>query len=175
MALPASGQLSIGDIRSELQNTGKANFKLSLAGNPSTRNEGFTPKNQNSSPKPNATSPYAISEWYSYNHSANGSCGTTYTTPSLSAPYNYNRINVTGISGAPSSIAVTMYDFDQLSSNPYVVYFYSTYPFDNTGEPTAGTYIGGLSFNSNITQYFNYTMVTTSDILYIVSWNPYIA
>lgn len=167
MALPASGQLSIGSIRGELDNAGTSSFGLSNAGNPSTRGTGFTPKNQNSSSKPNDTSPYAISEWYSYNHSQNGSCGTTYTTPSVGAGYVYNRINITGISGAPSVIEVTMNSY---GGDTFYVDIFNFYPFSNTGV-LSNSRLVRLSFGANGTQTYTYTMASTSDVVYLVAWD----
>lgn len=169
MALPSSGTLSIGDIRSELSNTGTSPFSLAKAGEQytATREDGYTPLNQNSTSKPNNSSPYQISEWYSYNHSENGSCGTTYTTPSVSAPYIYYRINITGISGAPSVISVTMNSY---SVDTFYVQFFSSYPFSSTGSLT-GTPLTTLTFTSNGTQTYTYTMTSTSDVVYIVCWD----
>jgi hypothetical protein len=76
MALPASGTISIGDIRNELLNTGTNNYRLSYAGqyNGSVKTSGYVPINRASTSKPNDASAYAISEWYSYNHSASKAC-----------------------------------------------------------------------------------------------------
>jgi hypothetical protein len=69
MALPSSGQLGLNDIRIELGIPSQA--PLSLA---SASLGLYVPINQNSILKPNATAPFAISEWYGYNH-------TTTATP----------------------------------------------------------------------------------------------
>lgn len=83
MAIPISGKVSIGDIRTELQNTGTSNFQLSKAGRPTTgvpgtlQNPVYTPVNQSSSNIPNNSSPYSVSEWRRYNHSENLPCYST--------------------------------------------------------------------------------------------------
>ena len=61
MALTASGQLSLGDIATEMG--------VSLS-NVSLTTQSTTGINTNSTSKPNGSIPHAISEFYSYNHSA---------------------------------------------------------------------------------------------------------
>ena len=63
MSLPASGQLSLNDIRVELGFSSQTNFSLSGA----TMGY-YVPLNNCSVYKPNQTTPYQISEWYSYCH-----------------------------------------------------------------------------------------------------------
>jgi hypothetical protein len=71
MALPLSGQLSLGNIRTELGMPGVTNFSLinasvgGVAGYPTLNTYSFYRPN---SPL-NAGSPYKISEWYGYDHS----------------------------------------------------------------------------------------------------------
>ena len=61
MALTASGQLSLGDIANEM---GVSPSNVSLT---TQSTEGV---NQNSTSKPDGSTPHAISEFYSYDHSA---------------------------------------------------------------------------------------------------------
>jgi hypothetical protein len=63
MALPSSGQLSLGNIRAELGMSSTSNFSLFKA---STSATGYPILNPYSPVKPNNLSPYAISEWYGY-------------------------------------------------------------------------------------------------------------
>ena len=65
MALPASGQISMNDIRVELGIPSQSPFELNTA-----IGEGYVYLNECSTSKPIAANPDAISEWYSYNHSA---------------------------------------------------------------------------------------------------------
>jgi hypothetical protein len=63
MALPSSGQLSLGNIRAELGMSSTSNFSLFKA---STSATGYPILNPYSPLKPNTTPPYSISEWYGY-------------------------------------------------------------------------------------------------------------
>jgi len=63
MALPSSGQISLGDIRTELGMPSTSNFSLV---NASTSATGYPILNPFSPLKPNSTPPYSISEWYGY-------------------------------------------------------------------------------------------------------------
>jgi len=64
MALTASGQLSLGDIATEMG--------VSLS-NVSLTTQSTTGINTNSTSKPDGSTPHAISEFYSYDHSASPS------------------------------------------------------------------------------------------------------
>jgi len=77
MTLPASGVLGMSDIRNELQVISQSPFSLADA------TTGVYVTLNNCSPvKPNASTPYAISEWYSYCHlcACNLFCMTTGST-----------------------------------------------------------------------------------------------
>jgi hypothetical protein len=65
MTLPASGQISFSQINTELGRASNAQISLNTA-----EDGGYATINNCAQPKPNATNPAAISEWYSYNHSA---------------------------------------------------------------------------------------------------------
>ena len=65
MALPSSGTIGMNQIRTELGIPSQAPFSLDTA-----ENEGYVALNQCSANRPNSSNPAAISEWYSYNHSA---------------------------------------------------------------------------------------------------------
>lgn len=67
MALPSSGQISMSQIRTELGIPSQAPFSLDTA-----ENGGYVAINQNSTSRPSASNPAAMSEWYSYDHSAAG-------------------------------------------------------------------------------------------------------
>jgi hypothetical protein len=171
MALPASGPISMSMVRTELENTGTtSNVGLSQLGSITVvREAGFVPINQNSTSKPNLTSPYQISEWYSYNHTQNGTCsGTSFTTPTIGGAYIYYRINVTGGAGNSTNISVNSSGYaggQSLRCN-----IYSTYPFTNTGALT-GTPLSALTFTSNTSQTYTYTLSTSSQVLYFVIWD----
>ena len=71
MTLQSSGQISFSQINTELGRSSTATISIKDAelGNYGTINAASTSK-------PNGSSPYAISEWYSYNHNA-----SSYTSP----------------------------------------------------------------------------------------------
>ena len=61
MALTASGQLSLGDIATEMS--------VSLS-NVSLATQSTEGVNENSTSKPDGSAPHAVSEFYSYDHAA---------------------------------------------------------------------------------------------------------
>ena len=61
MALTASGQLSLGDIATEM-GAGSSNVSLTT--------QSTTGINTNSTSKPDGSTPHVVSEFYSYDHSA---------------------------------------------------------------------------------------------------------
>jgi hypothetical protein len=65
MALPSSGQISTSQINTELGRASNSQISLDTA-----ENGGYATINTNSSSRPNSANPAAMSEWYSYNHSA---------------------------------------------------------------------------------------------------------
>lgn len=169
MSIPSSGQVSMGDIRTELSNTGTSDFSLQKAGRPTTgvpgtfQNPVYTPINQSSTTKPNDAAPYAISEWRSYNHSENLPCsGTSFTTPSLGKFYTYYRVNITGTIQHVSNITVS-----GNSINNHWCYIYLTYPFNNVGQITASPWTYSY-FSNNNTKTFRRGLAATSEVLYFI-------
>ncbi len=165
MALPASGQITLGGIRSELENTGTANnYSLTNAGTGIT---GYVPINRNSTSKPNLSTPHNMSEWYSYNHTQNGTCSstTTYTTPTIVASYLYYRINVTGGTGNKSEITITTAGVQSLEE--IYLRIYNTYPFNSSGALT-GSPVYTNTITTSSTYSFDYTLVASSEVLYFV-------
>jgi len=67
MALPSSGQIAMSQINTELGRSASATISLDTA-----ENGGYGAINQNSTSRPNASNPAAMSEWHGYNHSASG-------------------------------------------------------------------------------------------------------
>ncbi len=63
MALPASGTISMNDIRVELGFSSQSPFSLYTA-----ETGGYVLLNQCSTYRPNGSTPDSIAEWYSYNH-----------------------------------------------------------------------------------------------------------
>jgi len=108
MAIPISGKVSIGDIRTELRNGGKTNFELSKAGRPTTgvpntgQNPLYTPVNQSSSYIPDNSDPRNITEWRGYSHTENLSCDGEYFLIMVTNTYL----------GLSESIDIYRYDFN---------------------------------------------------------------
>jgi len=175
MPLPASGPISMSMLRTELQNDGKTtNYELSkiggLIGSGTTTGSGYVPINRSSTSKPDDnTIPSQISEWYSYNHSANQNCPTgDVSTPTIRSNYLYYRVNVTGSVGNVSTITLDSPN-NTLSYN-IKCRIYTTYPFTNTGTLTGSPVFDGL-FTNTTAQTYNYTLSSTSQVLYIVIWD----
>jgi len=71
MTLTGSGQISFNDLRVELGVSSQAPFSIASASTGV-----YATINTNSPSYPNSSTPHQISEWYSYNHSAAGTCNT---------------------------------------------------------------------------------------------------
>lgn len=83
MTMPASGTISMSQINTELGRSSTATISLDTA-----ENGGYAAINTNSSSRPSASNPAALSEWYSYNHSA---------APARSISFsNYTSLGYTG-------------------------------------------------------------------------------
>jgi len=82
MTVPASGSLSLGRIRQELQNGNYSGgpYTTAATGLDTAENGGYATINTCSTLRPSATNPASMSEWYGYNHLA--SCG-----PALNSYY----------------------------------------------------------------------------------------
>jgi hypothetical protein len=85
MAVPSSGTLVMGKIYQEVDGSGYSSASdpgeiATLAGLVGGSPDSL---NQNSTSKPNTSTPHSMSEWYGYDHSATGfTWGTPGTTPS---------------------------------------------------------------------------------------------
>ncbi len=160
----------------ELENSGlTSNIELSkigsLLGSDTNTGSGYVPVNRSAPTKPtDDVVPSAISEWYSYDHTANQNCPIVNTdTPTLLGNYLYYRVNVTGSSGAVSTI--TIESPDNVTPNLSTMRFqiYTSYPFTNTGTLTGFPVFDGTFTNSNF-QSYDYTLSSTSQVLYFVMW-----
>jgi hypothetical protein len=90
MALPSSGQISMNQIRTELGIPSQSPFSLDTA-----ENGGYVAINTNSTSRPNSANPAAMSEWYSYNHSAVGCTAPTITNVTRCSTYAILDITAT--------------------------------------------------------------------------------
>jgi hypothetical protein len=148
MALPSSGQISISSsafsdstqVSSETIQKGKA-FDYSLArlsrGNSDrfygdSLIKGYTGINQNSTTKPDRTAQYSLSEFYSYNHTENGSCsGTSFgdviTSLTSDDRRSYHRISVSGTVGSIVVITVVCPSPSGFPLGPFTYGYYNIY------------------------------------------------
>jgi len=89
MALPNSGQLSMNDIRRELNQFTTTNFSLDGA-----ESGTYGSINTQSSSRPNNSRPAAISEWYGYNHDAGPSLTVTPSSVFLGSNFSTFSLNI---------------------------------------------------------------------------------
>lgn len=183
MSIPGSGQVSISDIYNEKNEAGKGGSfslaRLSMGDRNSFTSSGlgYAGIDQNSTSKPNRTAQHSISEFYSYNHSQNGSCGTSYPDQLdfCSLLWSYFRINVTGASGYNVNVVVNVPK--RSGTEPFGPFtngyfqLYTSYPFDSTGSLT-GTPVWWTSTGSSpTTESYTHIMSSTSEVLYIVTYS----
>lgn len=194
MAIPSSGQISISSsayasstqISFETSQSGKAydySLKRLSCGDSDKSNvggpllNGYSGINQNSTSKPNRSSQHSLIEFYSYNHTQNGSCSGTSFGDALSSVSDdrrsYNRISVSGTVG--DIVVITVVCPTRGGSPPfgpftYAYYrIYNIYPFDTFGALVSGFLFSG--YTSNTTNTHNYTLVGTSDVIHIVTYS----
>lgn len=130
MTLTGSGQISFNDLRVELGVSGQAPFSIASASTGV-----YATINTNSPSYPNASEPHAISEWYSYNHSA-----TTTTTTTTAACQAFAYAVVTSLTDC------------------------STGSWPNTGGQTAGFSNGSTLYGaSNCRGVITDTYIQTTD------------
>lgn len=113
--LPASGELKISDIRSQLSIPTKVDFSLDKAENGDI-SAGYQKINLCSEYKPSDTDPASFSEWYRYNHNANcnsykrSAVYSNYT----SALCDSNPTNIPPIEDSTSSQTTFVFDVDYI-------------------------------------------------------------
>ena len=144
MTLPASGQISISDINTEVgRSSTAANTSLSSLsdGTYVTINT-----NNDAADRPDGATPHNMSEWYSYNHSA---AGTSWS----SVPADFTLSGVDGgtdISAAKSIVLSNGSGNTSISrtttGSPVVTF---TFAYSTVGDPgTSGTANSGSGFVS---------------------------
>lgn len=191
MALPVSGQISISSsvyaastqVSFETTQSGKAyNYSLSRLskGDWNSKQDlvnGYAGINQNSTSKPNRNAQHSLIEFYSYNHTQNGSCSGTSFGDALSGfddtRRSYNRISVTGAVG--DIVTITVVCPDKSGPPPFGPFTYAyyniyiKYPFDTYGALVESPVFGG--YTSNTTNTHLYTLPSTSVTFHIVAYS----
>ena len=111
MALTSSGTISMSDIRTELGDSGAISLKEASDGTIATINTGNDAAN-----RPDGSAPHAMSEFYSYNHSAT----------SIAAP--------SSLSYTAFSVATTRFTFTEASSTTRVYVYIENWNGDDSME-----------------------------------------
>ena len=188
MSLPSSGQISISSsvhaastqVSFETTQSGKS-FNYSLArlsrgdyNGTGDFTNGYAGINQNSTSKPDRSTQHSLAEFFSYNHTQNGSCSGTSFTDVLSdfcdPRRSYHRINATGTVGGLVNITVAC--AARGSSGEYAIYnIYTSYPFDTYGALTGIPVYSGYNLVGTTTNTHVYTLTATSQVLHIVCYN----
>jgi hypothetical protein len=124
MALPSSGQISLGDIRTELGMPSTSNFSLV---NASTSATGYPILNPFSPLKPNNTPPYSISEWYGY------SSATIYWVNGFSGGVSNLKIYVNGALVLNDTNPTTTFSSGTLVVNNSDIFYATMTPITYSG------------------------------------------
>lgn len=186
MALPSSGQISISNIYTETSQSGQVNnYSLARLSSGDYNNktteilQGYAGIDQNSTSKPDRVAQHEMSNFYSYNHTQNGSCSGTSFGDVLSgftdSRRSYHRINATGNAG--DIVAITVSCPKREGSEPFgpfsyaYYYIFDVYPFDYLGTllVTSAIY-SGVTGSSSRTDIWYYTLSGTSKVIHIVTY-----
>jgi len=151
MALPASGQISWSDIRTETQATSRNNYSIAkaawTAGSYSLLE--YPPINMGSTSRPNVSTPAAASEWYSYNHSAFSAAPATVTNLGNRAKPNspYGDFYIIDL-GTTSGNVDWNVAINQSSANGASITADYGYPWNSSGAYVGGA--GGTLFSTGL-------------------------
>lgn len=104
MALPTSGEISFGQINSELGRSFTA-----LIGIDEAENGVYATINTFSAFRPDSANPASISEWYRYNHTAGPSVQCTFNPTNTITPSNNNINGTLVITGVPGSLILNAF------------------------------------------------------------------
>lgn len=176
MTLPASGQISMSQINVELGRSSTAAISLDTA-----ENGGYATINTNSSSRPNATNPAAMSEWYSYNHSAAPAFSNYYVfeTNASNTSYGLTAASSGWISqltqGSSFSVAFWLYPKQNVTNANYAFHirnFNSTSFFDNNIGVRWNTSLGMSFFMSSPSSILR--THTIGSIVYTNVWSHYV-
>ena len=139
MAVPASGQLSLGKIYKELIYD---NYNASTApgSNVSLKNmsTGVTETLNTASLRPDGSAPHKISEWYAYDHDYSSASAPTVTTGTCSWDSLNNDIDAAGSVSSDGGSTITERGFCYETTNP---------PTTSNGTVTVSGTTGSMSAN----------------------------
>lgn len=151
MSLPASGPLSYGDIRAEVQATSRAPFSAAKA---AWTTDSYTllqypPINMGSTSRPNVAQPGTVSEWYSYNHQAFSTAPSTVynlgNRTRLKSPYGDFYIIDLGTSSGQVDWSITVATGSSFGASVTADY---GYPWNSSGNYVGGA--GGTLFSTGL-------------------------
>ena len=162
MALPSSGQISYGDIRTETLTTGRDSYSIARAAwtSGSYTLLQYPAINMSSPSRPNINRPADVSEWYSYDHTYAIAAPTTVNNlggRSPNTPYSDMYVVDLGTTSGQVDITITV---ASSSANTAGISGEYGYPYDSSGNAVGGP--GGTLFstgliNSTYTTSFTYT------------------
>jgi hypothetical protein len=156
MTLVSSGTIRMSDINVELGRSSTANISLDAA-----ENGTYGAINLNSASRPSGTNPAAMSEWYSYNHSAAGAIMITAQvtfSPGSSKSFQINKNGVREFRTSEDAIV------EFTASAGDVIFVTVTSPFGGNRFTSIDVfnngYVGGNTGTVNTT--FTFTVVAGS-------------
>lgn len=157
MALPSSGQISYGDIRTETITTARNSYSIAKAAWTSgsyTLLE-YPAINMGSTSKPNINQPATVSEWYGYDHTyALSVPGTGSNLASRSPNTPYSDMYVFDLGTTNGTVDITLRRVNS-SANTIQISGEYGYPYDTSGNAVGGP--GGTLFSSGLINSSTYT------------------
>lgn len=120
MAVPASGQLSLGKIYKELiyDNYDASTSISGVSASLKNMSTGVTETLNTQSLMPDGTAPHKMSEWYGYDHDASTATAPTVTTGICGWDSTNNDIDASGSVSSDGGSTITQRGFCYSTSNP---------------------------------------------------------
>jgi len=151
MALPASGQLNVSDLRTEMDLSSVSNFSFSYA---ATGNYVKLNSQSPSLPTANPFNNFNLTQWYSYCHKCASSCGPSIYDTSAN---EYAVIDLETTSGRVS--------YSGFSSDTWALYL--GYPYNSSGT-LVGTSIASGGYG-NFSSTYDYTYSTERNLYFFAT------
>ena len=156
MTLPSSGQLSLKDILDEKQGSTTARTNISLKGlsdddgGVADSSGGSIDLNSNSgSNPPNQTAPFAVSEFYDYNHSFAPIANFAWSSNTTTAPSAYFVLTSSDINGNDNCHGGCRIDFTWNSTNLGITFEEYTVGNNNASNLTSQSSTTNINFSGN--------------------------